>query len=379
MSKLKQTVKKSLDNIYWINSEGVYKIQSEYPSNFEQRFGNISSSSIIIKDHLMDRRKVDKLHEFLRKKGFDTVQQYNISEYKEGYYYHANNMIMINTSFGIPEEEIEKDEDGELLASGREVISIVFCPLVRYKHWICKFITDLIDLDIFFIPNVEKSFFVIAEGRHGLYKQKTSFKNMEIKDDRYDIYYGDNFPHEKFRKFIKEETENLLLLHGDPGTGKSNYIKNLITEAEEDVIYIPPSMVSVISSPGFVAFMLQNKNNILLIEDAEEILSVDRNSATNNLLGLTDGFLKDALNLKIICTFNCDLKKIDPALLRKGRLYFEYKFDKLNAKESQRLADFCNLNITVDKDMTLAEIFNYHKDISVKNSFEERVMGFGNF
>jgi SpoVK/Ycf46/Vps4 family AAA+-type ATPase len=221
---------------------------------------------------------------------------------------------------------------------------------------------------------------MISQNNNGLYKQKTTFNNIEIKDDRYDIYYGDKFPYDKFKKFMKDEnTESLLLLHGDPGSGKSNLLKNLITLADEDVIYIPPSMVSVISSPGFISFMIENKKNFLIIEDAEEILSVDRNSGTNNLLGICDGFLKDALKMKIICTFNCDLKKIDQALLRKGRLYFEYKFGPLSIEEGQRLSDFCNLDIKIDKEMTLAEIFNYHKDVSVENSFEERSIGFGNF
>jgi SpoVK/Ycf46/Vps4 family AAA+-type ATPase len=218
---------------------------------------------------------------------------------------------------------------------------------------------------------------MIAQTQHGLTKQKTSFANIEIKDNRYDIYYGSKFPYDKFKKFMKDEnTESLLLLHGPPGGGKSNLLKNLIMEAEEDVIYVPPSMVSVISSPGFISFMLQNKKNFLIIEDAEEILSVDRNSGTNNLLSICDGFLKDALQMKVICTFNCDLKKIDAALLRKGRLYFEYKVSSLSIEEGQRLADFCDISVKIDKEMTLSEIFNHRKNTSVENSFEERTIGF---
>jgi hypothetical protein len=136
-------------------------------------------------------------------------------------------------------------------------------------------------------------------------------------------------------------------------------------------------MVSVIADPQFVSYMLTNKNSILLIEDAEQILSVDRNSATNNLLGLTDGFLKDAMNLKVICTFNCDLAKIDSALLRKGRLYYEYKFGKLSVDECYKLAEFSDLTgFSTEEPMTLTEIFNYQKETSQENSFEERKIGF---
>ena len=217
---------------------------------------------------------------------------------------------------------------------------------------------------------------MIAQGQDGLYNEEAGYKSKPLKNDRFDLYYGEKFPHKTFLKFMDEETDNLLLLHGDPGTGKSNFIKHLISETEKTVIYIPPSMLGVISQPSFVSYMLSNKDSILLIEDAEEILSIDRNSATNNLLGLTDGFLKDSLNLKIICTFNCDIGKIDPALLRKGRLYFEYKFDKLTIAEGQKLADHCNLGVTITDNMTLADIFNLDKKVNQENSFEERIIGF---
>ena len=78
----------------------------------------------------------------------------------------------------------------------------------------------------------------------------------------------------------------------------------------------------------------------MLIEDAEEVLSIDRNSATNNLLGLTDGFLKDSLGLKVIATFNCDIGRIDPALMRKGRMFLEYHFDKLTIDECKELGTY---------------------------------------
>lgn len=134
-------------------------------------------------------------------------------------------------------------------------------------------------------------------------------------------------------------------------------------------------MLSVISSPGFITYVMDNKNSIILIEDAEEVLSIDRNSATNNLLGLTDGFLKDALNLKIICTFNCHIGKIDPALMRKGRLYYEYKFDKLSIEECEELAEFLKMDREITEPMTLAEFF-IKEDNHCDDSFEERTIGF---
>jgi len=377
VSKLKTIIDKSLENVFWVSQQGKFIGSSEYPQEFEQKYGNISHVSLAIDDYIFDKHQIEKIHDFLRKWGFDVTQQFKINEYNTGYYFCDDLTLMIRATFGMPEDKVEKDDNDleELSPSGS--ITISFSPMIKNRRRIEEFLKDFVDGEFLFLPTSEKNFYMIAQTQHGLTKQKTSFANIEIKDNRYDIYYGSKFPYDKFKKFMKDEnTESLLLLHGPPGGGKSNLLKNLIMEAEEDVIYVPPSMVSVISSPGFISFMLQNKKNFLIIEDAEEILSVDRNSGTNNLLSICDGFLKDALQMKVICTFNCDLKKIDAALLRKGRLYFEYKVSSLSIEEGQRLADFCDISVKIDKEMTLSEIFNHRKNTSVENSFEERTIGF---
>jgi SpoVK/Ycf46/Vps4 family AAA+-type ATPase len=270
----------------------------------------------------------------------------------------------------------EDDEDeGYSVVSNEEIIYISILPTVENR----KYIEQVIKKINTFLTDVSREvdkFYLIAQNQNGLFTQKTKFKSIPIKDERYDLFYGEKFPHEKMKRFIEEETENLMLLHGDPGTGKSNYIKHIITNSKKKVIYIAPSMLSVISSPQFVTFMMKNKDSILLIEDAEEVLSIDRNSATNNLLGLTDGFLKDSLGLKVIATFNCDIGRIDPALMRKGRMYLEYKFDKLTIEECENLMKFLNIPRTIKEPMTLAELFNEEDNHAESNSFEERRIGF---
>lgn len=134
-------------------------------------------------------------------------------------------------------------------------------------------------------------------------------------------------------------------------------------------------MVSVISSPSFITFMLENVGSVLLVEDAEEIISADRNTATNNLLNVCDGFLKDSMRCKVICTCNTDLNKLDKALLRKGRLYFEHHFRKLTIDESRELINYLDIDMEINKEMSLAEIFNPESN-SNENSFEDRRMGF---
>jgi ATP-dependent 26S proteasome regulatory subunit len=75
-------------------------------------------------------------------------------------------------------------------------------------------------------------------------------------------------------------------------------------------------------------------------------------------LQLTDGLFSDYLNIKIICTFNTSMDKIDKALLRKGRMIAYYEFRPLISEKANALLNTTNHESTY-KDMTLADIFNY--------------------
>ena len=111
--------------------------------------------------------------------------------------------------------------------------------------------------------------------------------------------------------------------------------------------------------------MLKNRNAILLIEDAEKVLTTrehsNENSVVSTILQLTDGLFSDYLNIKIICTFNTSIDKIDKALLRKGRMIAYYEFKPLAAEKANELLRSMKLAPTEDE-MTLADIFNYHSN-----------------
>ena len=104
---------------------------------------------------------------------------------------------------------------------------------------------------------------------------------------------------------------------------------------------------------------MEYPDSILVIEDAETVImerKADNSSAVSNLLNLTDGFLADFLNLKIICTFNTELNNIDEALLRDGRLKGMHEFTKINPERAKQIAAQLDRDIQPDKPMTLAEI-----------------------
>jgi hypothetical protein len=375
-------IKQYLDQFHWYeytNDELFSKTPKpifnvEYPSTYQIHFGVAPTIFLQVIDKILPKDKFKSFNKYMTSEGFD-ICECGDDSYK--FIHHIKKIVISGYVFSDSKKDDSDDEDITYSPhdSSCETLHISLLPTMENRNYMEKFIkkiqTFLIDT-----TKEDNKFYLIAQNRQGLFTQKTKFKSIPIKEDRYDLFYGEKFPHDKMKKFVEEDTENLMLLHGDPGTGKSNYIKHIITNSKKKVIYIAPSMLGVISTPEFVTFMMKNQNSILLIEDAEEVLSVDRNSATNNLLGLTDGFLKDSLGLKVIATFNCDIGKIDPALMRKGRMYLEYKFSELTENECGKLADYLNLDRTITGPMTLAEFFNSDDNHCESNSLSERRIGF---
>lgn len=182
------------------------------------------------------------------------------------------------------------------------------------------------------------------------------------------VYYGDQFSKVYdlvFNELNEKKRGGLILFHGTPGTGKTTMIKHIAKQLKRRVIFMPPNMGNSLSSPSFLPFLLENKDCVLVIEDAEDIISErasNRNSAgVSNILNVTDGILGDCLNIHIICTFNVNRSNIDKALLRKGRLIAEYEFNKLTIPESNRLINHLGLDYVAHSPMSVADIFGITK------------------
>ena len=174
--------------------------------------------------------------------------------------------------------------------------------------------------------------------------------------------------------------KGIVLFHGDPGTGKTTYIKMLIHLIKnKEVLFIPPSMAEALSDPSIITFLMEHKNSILLIEDAEKVVKSrdDKGSqvAVSNILNLTDGILGDCLNVQVIATFNMPREKIDSALLRKGRLIAEHKFEKLSKEDTNILLKKLGKDMVSNEGLTLADIYNIDTD-SNRISVEPKKIGF---
>jgi len=195
-----------------------------------------------------------------------------------------------------------------------------------------------------------------------------------------DNYNSDFLPIHKtiLRRLQKENDKGLVLLHGKPGTGKTSYIRYLITILKKDVIFLPPNMAGSITDPGLMSVMIENPNSVFVIEDAENII-IDRQhnegSAVSALLNLADGLLSDCLNIQIICSFNTDLSRVDNALMRKGRLIAKYEFKELETQKAQALSRKLGFDTQITEPMTLATVYN-QDDADFAPTVQRKTIGF---
>ena len=198
-----------------------------------------------------------------------------------------------------------------------------------------------------------------------------STTSFELPKQKLDIQlnYGSKFKavHEKIiTRLNQKKGKGLVLLHGTPGTGKTHYLKHLASKIKDKrVLFIPPFLADFITSPEMTPFLIDNSNSVLFIEDAERVITDRQTGGANgvsNILNLTDGILSDILNIQVVATFNMDKAKIDSALLRKGRLIAEHKFDALPVEDANRLLEHLGKEPNATKPMTLTEIYNVEEE-----------------
>ena len=193
--------------------------------------------------------------------------------------------------------------------------------------------------------------------------------------------YNDDFTpiHQNIvRRLSTKNDKGLVLLHGKPGTGKTSYIRYLISILKKNVIFLPPNLSGAMTNPDLMMILIENANSIFVIEDAENIIidrEKDGRSPVSALLNISDGLLSDCLNIQVICSFNTDISKIDSALMRKGRLIAKYEFKELAAEKAQALSDKLLFDTTICKPMTLTDIYN-QKEPGFEYKKERNSIGF---
>ena len=93
----------------------------------------------------------------------------------------------------------------------------------------------------------------------------------------------------------QDSVRNILHLPVFLMQNKTIFLGERLCKQKKKVIYFPNEHIHFLSDPSFLHFFKDHKKSIIIIEDAEEILTSRELSLSNrgisNLLNLTDGLM----------------------------------------------------------------------------------------
>lgn len=251
---------------------------------------------------------------------------------------------------------------------------------------------------------------IISRGNSGFFLNEIRMENNVSSE--LNLHYGEKFTefHEKLLDRLVDTNKGLSLLHGDPGTGKSSYIRKLIFDLKQrtnkKIIIVPNNLIAFLVDPEFNTFLLETiesyqyddefsdefdeedtitKGIILILEDAESVLLKrevgDSNQGTSNILNLTDGLLNDIFGIQIIATYNTGDDNIDPAIKRSKRLIAKRNFKKLSIENGKKLAEFIGIDpLLIKTAMSIADIYSLtdseNENILIEKDAGNKPVGF---
>ena len=170
-------------------------------------------------------------------------------------------------------------------------------------------------------------------------------------------------PEELAQNFM-DSTANVLVLYGDPGTGKTTFIKRMLQgvgfEGNRSINVVDTP--AVMQSPELVNNIYTSKHkDIFIFEDVDRHLysREEGNDIMAGLLNAAEGLASP--DVKIIISTNIkNLNDIDSALIRPGRCFKTIEFLKLQKEEQINVRTFLGLDVEVCTSTTrsLAEVMN---------------------
>jgi len=198
----------------------------------------------------------------------------------------------------------------------------------------------------------------------GFDSQEVDFlHDIELKDEFYPFVPGglENY----FTEYMASVAPILLLL-GEPGTGKTSFIRHLIHRHSLETVVSYDEKVMA-SDDFYISFLTSEDKKLMVIEDADLLLRArenDHNKVMSKLLNISNGVIQLGHKKMVFSTNLDNINDVDEALVRPGRCFDILDFRRLTVEEAKiasAAAGLPPLEEPYKKDYTLAEIFNRKK------------------
>jgi hypothetical protein len=199
----------------------------------------------------------------------------------------------------------------------------------------------------------------------------------------------ERLPHQEMYPFLGEESledyydrflaspANILLLIGPPGTGKTTFIRGLLSHSNSSALVTYDA--AILEKDYLFARFIEDETGVMVLEDSDTFLKArsDGNTMMHRFLNVGDGLVTTKGKKLIFSTNLPSIRDVDPALVRPGRCFDIVNFAPLNGEQATKLANKLGVNYETKASGTysIAEIFNKQ----IENATSKKVgskMGF---
>ena len=170
---------------------------------------------------------------------------------------------------------------------------------------------------------------------------------------------------------IQQTQHGIVIIQGPPGTGKTYLVRSILSEVKDKqaVICLPASLF--LSNFKLLAETVSRYSaSLIVLEDVGELLSIanvtHHEDATSILLNITEGLVSLIANTIFITTFNYDIGKINPSLIRPGRCLGRIELCNLPKDHAERIIGSKLPEALTKKEFSLAEIYEIKAKINIE-------------